>query len=129
MSREQEIVEVMQRGRALGLSSSCGTPADGEVSRSAVAVIEEPVSLEHAVALDAFRELRRANAKFAGFHSAHEGRSVIEEELHELTEHVYANTGYSDAAYQEAAQVAAMGMKFMMLIKQRQQKAAEEAQQ
>lgn len=60
-------------------------------------------------------ELMRAEAKHGlEFASPHEGHSVIREELEELWEHVRADTGRTPKAGHEAAQVAAMAIKYMI---------------
>jgi hypothetical protein len=64
-------------------------------------------------------EVERAEAKFAPFNSGHEGYAVIKEELDELWEHVKGNTAYSVEAYNEAKQVAAMGIRYMRMIEER----------
>lgn len=66
------------------------------------------------------QELLKAMAKHPPFNSAHEGHSVLREEVEELWDHVKADTGYSDAAYKEAMQVAAMGVRYMLMVKTRQ---------
>ena len=60
------------------------------------------------------RELVRAMDNFPSFNSAHEGYSVILEELDELWEHVKANQKNRDWAemQKEAIQVAAMAIRF-----------------
>ena len=65
-----------------------------------------------ALADEIAREARRGMAKFAAFHSPHEGWAVIVEELGELWDHVKANTGRSVEARQEAIQVAAMALRY-----------------
>lgn len=72
--------------------------------------------------IDVLAEVRRAESKFPGFHSAHEGHSIIREELDELWEHVRANTGYSPEAYTEAKQIAAMGLRYMFMVQDRGQR-------
>jgi hypothetical protein len=64
---------------------------------------------------DVAREYHAATGKHGGYASAHEGHSVIREEMDELWEHVRANTGYSEEAYHEAKQIAATALKFMAL--------------
>lgn len=61
-------------------------------------------------------ELMRANEKHGlVFASPHEAISVIREELDvELWEHVCKDTGRTPAAGQEACQVAAMAVKYMV---------------
>jgi hypothetical protein len=48
------------------------------------------------------------------FHNAHEGHSVIREELDELWDEVKADTAYTHAGMKEAIQVAAMGVRFVV---------------
>ena len=67
---------------------------------------------EEAVALIA-AELAKARAKHADMHSPHEGHSVIREELDELWEHVRADTGRSERARHEAAQIGAMAARYI----------------
>ena len=62
-------------------------------------------------------EVRRAEMKHLPMHSAHEGHSVIREEVEELWDHVKADTGYTPEAYDEAKQIAAMGIRYMLMIK------------
>lgn len=62
-------------------------------------------------------ELHRANEKHGAlFASPHEGYSVILEELDELWEHVKDNTSRTDEARAEAIQVAAMALKYALMI-------------
>lgn len=68
---------------------------------------------------EVFQEVSRAEAKHPPFASAHEGHSVIFEEVDELWDHVKADTGYSQEAYKEAIQVAAMGVRYMLMIRER----------
>lgn len=71
------------------------------------------------VITDVIAELRRAEEKFAGFNSSHEGYAVILEELDELWCEIKDNKkeGSEDRQYAEAKQVAAMGMRFMLFLK------------
>jgi hypothetical protein len=59
-------------------------------------------------------EVAEAMRKHRPMASAHEGHSVIREELHELWDHVRADTGTTPAARKEALQVAAMGIRYVM---------------
>lgn len=59
-------------------------------------------------------ELRKAMAKHRPMNSAHEGHSVIREELDELWDHVKADTGDGVEARKEAMQVAAMGLRYAL---------------
>lgn len=59
-------------------------------------------------------ELDQALARFPSFNSPHEGKAVIEEELDELWEHVKANRGRHPAARQEAIQIAAMAVRYVV---------------
>lgn len=73
-------------------------------------------------------ELLSAMTKHAPMHSAHEGHSVIREELDELWDHVKTDTGQTRAARKEAFQVAAMGLRYALdLCSDEQVKRAEEA--
>lgn len=66
-------------------------------------------------ALDHLRsELLRAMTKHAPMNSAHEGYSVIHEELDELWDHVKADTAQTVEGRAEALQVAAMGVRFAL---------------
>lgn len=65
-------------------------------------------------------ELQRALVKHGHcFASPHEAMSVIREEEDELWEHVRADTGRTVEAGEEACQVAAMAVKFMLNFDQR----------
>lgn len=68
---------------------------------------------------DVIGELSKAEAKHPPFNSAHEGHSVIREELDELWDHVKADTGYTLEAYDEAKQIAAMGLRYMLMVRAR----------
>lgn len=59
-------------------------------------------------------ELLRALDKFPRFNSPHEGWAVIFEELHELWDHVKANTGTREDARDEAIQIAAMALRYAL---------------
>lgn len=59
-------------------------------------------------------ELLAAMSKHRGMASAHEGHSVIREELDELWEHVRADTGDTEEARKEAMQIAAMGLRYAL---------------
>lgn len=59
-------------------------------------------------------ELAKAMSKHRSMASAHEGHSVIREELEELWDHVKADTGHTEEARKEALQVAAMGLRYAL---------------
>lgn len=59
-------------------------------------------------------EVEKAMMKHRPMYSAHEGHSVIREELDELWEEVRADTGTSVDASKEAAQIAAMGIRYLI---------------
>jgi hypothetical protein len=69
-----------------------------------VDIILSAVRQEVIVALD----------RFPPFHSPHEAKAVIEEELDELWELVKANLGRQPDARIEAKQVAAMAVRYML---------------
>ncbi len=71
-----------------------------------------PPAYEAAVA-EAVEELGRAVARHRPINSPHEGWAVIREELDELWERVRADIGCDGAARREAAQVAAMALRYM----------------
>lgn len=58
-------------------------------------------------------ELDRAMHKHPPIHSAHEGWSVILEELEELRDHVRSDAGRTPQARREAIQVAAMALRYV----------------
>jgi hypothetical protein len=64
-------------------------------------------------------EVLESTEKHGEFRGGHEGYAVILEELDELWEHVKGDSWATDAAYNEAKQVAAMGIKFMQMIVER----------
>lgn len=61
-------------------------------------------------------EVLRAITKYPAFNSTHEGYAVIAEELDELWDDVKRN--HKTGAVEEAVQVAAMGVRFVMDIKE-----------
>lgn len=61
-------------------------------------------------------ELLRAMTKHPPMHSAHEGHSVIREELDELWDHVKLDSGDGHEAKKEALQIAAMGLRYALDI-------------
>lgn len=61
-------------------------------------------------------EVESAIKKHGGLASAHEGHSVIREELDELWDEVRADRGYQKSAMEEAIQVAAMGVKYIAYL-------------
>ena len=67
-------------------------------------------------------ELLRAQSRFAPFQSAHEGLAVILEEYREFEHEVFHGSG--DAAYDEAVQLAAMAVRYMLDIGRRARIAA-----
>lgn len=73
----------------------------------------DKAQLEH-VLTEVVRELLRATKKYGKFHSMHEGHSVILEELEELWDEVKGNQKV--LAKEEAVQVAAMGIRFILDI-------------
>lgn len=69
--------------------------------------------IDNAVACVSY-ELARATAAHGSFASPHEGWAVIKEEMDELWEHVRGNTGRSQDAIDEAIQIAAMAIRYMI---------------
>jgi len=67
-----------------------------------------------AVLAEVEEELGRAQDKFSPFNSAHEGYAVILEELDELWQEVKDKTGEPHKMREEAIQVAAMAVRFVI---------------
>ncbi len=65
------------------------------------------------ILLEVRAEVHKAAPKHKPMNSAHEGHSVLREEVEELWDHVKADTGYTDDARTEAKQVAAMGIRYI----------------
>lgn len=59
-------------------------------------------------------EVLAACVKHASMNSPHEGSSVIREEFEELWEHVKDGTGRTAAAMDEAVQIAATGVRYIV---------------
>lgn len=59
-------------------------------------------------------EVLRALDKFPAFNSPHEGYAVIKEELEELWDEAKANRGREPEAMDEAIQVAAMAVRYVL---------------
>lgn len=64
-------------------------------------------------------EVIESTEKHGEFASGHEGYAILLEEVDELWDHVKGNSAYGDEAYNEAKQIAAMGIKFMQMIVER----------
>lgn len=67
-----------------------------------------------AVLADVREEVLSAMTRFDPFNSPHEGKSVIEEELDELWLEVKANQGRTHSAEDEARQIAAMAVRYII---------------
>lgn len=59
-------------------------------------------------------EVLAAALKHKPMNSAHEGYAVLLEEVDELWEHVKEDTGYTSEAFDEARQIAAMGVRYIV---------------
>jgi len=68
------------------------------------------------IANQVIKELERTTEKFGSFKSAHEGYCVLLEEVDELWDEVKTNQGYTMGARQEAIQIAAMAMRYILDI-------------
>lgn len=66
------------------------------------------------VAIEVFEEVVKAMEMHAPMHGPHEGHSVLREEVEELWEHVKADTGRTPEARKEAIQVAAMAVRYIV---------------
>lgn len=84
------------------------TPASPQDRHAATT--REPLPLLAEVEVELFSAVR----KFDPFNSPHEGYAVILEELEELWDHAKANNGRSPEARQEAIQVAAMALRYVL---------------
>lgn len=65
-------------------------------------------------------EVFKAIAKHKPMNSAHEGYAVLKEEVDELWEEVKADRGYQMSGLDEAVQVAAMGVRYLYDLGDRQ---------
>jgi hypothetical protein len=67
---------------------------------------------------DIAEEVARAEAKYAGYHSSHEGYAVIKEEFDELWDEVKHDKCEGTLARQraEAVQVAATAIRFIKMV-------------
>lgn len=79
----------------------------------------ETKKLDLEARIDAVLEQVRAEVLAAGLkhkpmNSAHEGYAVLLEEVDELWDHVKHDTGYTEDAFDEARQVAAMGVRYIV---------------
>jgi hypothetical protein len=59
-------------------------------------------------------EVLKAYAKHAPMHSAHEGYAVLQEEVDELWDEIKADRGVQQSGLQEAIQVGAMAVRYMV---------------
>lgn len=65
---------------------------------------------------EVFTEVKRSLDKHGGFRSGHEGWAVLQEEVDELWDEIKADNSGGIEARNEAKQVAAMGVKYMVYI-------------
>lgn len=86
---------------------------EAETDMEAAVIIDEKLN---AIFEDIDDELVGALSKFPAFNSAHEGFSVLKEEVDELWDEVKAKQGARDIAKlrKEAVQVAAMAVRFIL---------------
>lgn len=71
-----------------------------------------PIAREEQIAQEVLDELAAATRKFGPFASAHEGYAILKEEVDELWQEV--KHGTKKKALEEAIQVAAMAIRFVM---------------
>lgn len=71
-----------------------------------------PIAREEQIAQEVLDELAAATRKFGPFASAHEGYAILKEEVDELWQEV--KHGTKKKAREEAIQVAAMAIRFVM---------------
>lgn len=65
---------------------------------------------------EVFKEVRKAVSKHGPMHSGHEGYAVIKEEVDELWDEIKADRGKQASAREEALQVAAMAIRYVLDI-------------
>jgi NTP pyrophosphatase (non-canonical NTP hydrolase) len=75
--------------------------------------VSERVDCQTAVKL-VLDEIARSVEKYGEFHSPHEAYGVLCEELDELFDEIRAKNAYGKEAVEEAAQVAAMAVHYIM---------------
>jgi hypothetical protein len=86
------------------------------LTRILIQAIVDSEEKKATVAIEVMDELFRATDKFGSFNSAHEGYAVLAEEVDELWDEVKKNskTRSKDLMRAEAIQVAAMAMRFVL---------------
>lgn len=72
------------------------------------------------------KEAARAVEKHGPFHSFHEGHAVLHEEFDELWDEIKAQDQSPERIYEEAIQVAAMGLRLAAFAKSRMTKVVSE---
>jgi hypothetical protein len=85
--------------------------------KRAVISKEEAMRRLDAALAEVRAEVEKAINKHGGMASAHEGYAVIQEEVDELWDEVKADRGYQESAMEEAVQVAAMGVKYLIYLR------------
>ena len=75
--------------------------------------MQTPVKVSQAVN-EVYAELQRARSLYGPFASPHEGYAVIKEELDELWEIIRGHGRLPGSLREEATQVAAMALRFML---------------
>lgn len=97
--------------RRNNLLNSHGQPADKPGSRAELA---DKIGYVGEVLNELRNELERAIIKHAAGTTPHHCLGTIEEEVHELREHVYRDTGRTPEARKEAIQIAAMAVRYIV---------------
>lgn len=97
------------------LCRECGTPIE-QPDHSPLKE-KKPMDESYIVA-EVLAELERAQKLYGDFKSYHDGLSIIQEEVEELKDEVYKKTRNTQALYEESLQVAAMGLKMMLYVRE-----------
>lgn len=105
--------DIMEEYRVPNSEALNNVIAEAETNMDAALIIDEKLN---AIFDDIDEELVSALTKFPPFNSAHEGFSVLNEEVDELWEHVRGKQGSRSVAEmrKEAVQVAAMAIRFVL---------------
>ena len=111
--------------RAMGTKATVPTPSaentgDSEGAKNTKSIEEQPTMLTQIPKelLEIYLEYLRATSQFPQFTSPHEGYAVLLEEVDELWDEIKNNKkpGAQERMRKEATQVAAMAMKFLMML-------------
>lgn len=83
------------------------------------AVVEQKMADVDVILSHVRAEVERAIRKHQPYASAHEAWAVLREEVDELWDEVKADAGYTHAAFDEAHQVAAVAVRYVLDLNER----------